>query len=103
VGKLHHHEEAVERLQHTFLLPAQMCYHLLILRFGMFLCVHSRTYLSWFPFFWILEGHFKDVEDKKLRVVYESLTDSDLKLQYFYARMQRVSMSEGIVVSNSLM
>jgi hypothetical protein len=50
-----------------------------------------------------LEGHFKDVEDKKLRVVYESLTDSDLKLQYFYARMQRVSMSEGIVVSNSLM
>jgi hypothetical protein len=50
-----------------------------------------------------LQGHFKDVEDKKLRVVYKRLTDSDLKLQYFSARMQRVSMSKGTAISNSLL
>jgi hypothetical protein len=75
----------------------------MILRFGMFLCVYNRIDVSWFPFFWILQGHFKDVEDKKLRVVYKRLTDSDLKLQYFSARMQRVSMSKGTAISNSLL
>nr|TKW21525.1 hypothetical protein SEVIR_4G125000v2 [Setaria viridis] len=33
-----------------------------------------------------LKGDFKDVEDKKHRAVYETLADSDQKLQYFSAR-----------------
>uniref|UniRef100_A0A453S889 tRNA-uridine aminocarboxypropyltransferase n=1 Tax=Aegilops tauschii subsp. strangulata TaxID=200361 RepID=A0A453S889_AEGTS len=33
-----------------------------------------------------LKGDFKDVEDKKHRAVYETLADSDQKLQYYSAR-----------------
>ncbi|KAL6909769.1 hypothetical protein ACP4OV_001428 [Aristida adscensionis] len=33
-----------------------------------------------------LESDFKDIEDKKHRAVYETLADSDQKLQYFSAR-----------------
>ncbi|XP_062225193.1 uncharacterized protein LOC133923905 isoform X2 [Phragmites australis] len=33
-----------------------------------------------------LKGDFKDMEDKKHRAVYETLADSDKKLQYFSAR-----------------
>uniref|UniRef100_R7VZU5 Uncharacterized protein n=1 Tax=Aegilops tauschii TaxID=37682 RepID=R7VZU5_AEGTA len=33
-----------------------------------------------------LQGDFKDVEDKKHRAVYETLADSDQKLQYYSAR-----------------
>nr|CAB3470521.1 unnamed protein product [Digitaria exilis] len=33
-----------------------------------------------------LKGDFKDMEDKKHRAVYETLRDSDQKLQYFSAR-----------------
>ncbi|KAF0904582.1 hypothetical protein E2562_035686 [Oryza meyeriana var. granulata] len=33
-----------------------------------------------------LKGDFKDIEDKKHRAVYETLADSDKKLQYFSAR-----------------
>lgn len=46
----------------------------------------SPTDASWSRFFWILQGSFKDVEDKKHRAVYERLADSDQKLQYFSAR-----------------
>ncbi|KAL6879641.1 hypothetical protein ACP4OV_012300 [Aristida adscensionis] len=33
-----------------------------------------------------IKGDFKDIEDKKHRAVYETLADSDQKLQYFSAR-----------------
>uniref|UniRef100_A0A0A9EF42 tRNA-uridine aminocarboxypropyltransferase n=1 Tax=Arundo donax TaxID=35708 RepID=A0A0A9EF42_ARUDO len=33
-----------------------------------------------------LKGDFRDMEDKKHRAVYETLADSDKKLQYFSAR-----------------
>ena len=66
-------------------------YHLPTLRFWRFFRLpcersRSRTDASWFDFFWILQGNFKDVEDKKHRAVYERLADSDQKLQYFSAR-----------------
>jgi hypothetical protein len=37
-------------------------------------------------FIWSSQGDFKDVEDKKHRAVYETLANSDQKLQYFSAR-----------------
>jgi len=46
----------------------------------------QRYWLRGLIFFWSLQGDFKDMEDKKHRAVYETLGDSDQKLQYFSAR-----------------